>query len=142
MRKVALLLAAAACSTACAPATLEAAYVPNPVLLGPVDRVGGHRGEGKTLQPVNAEVNDFVSVSTSTNRVGNTTYTTTTTGIVHNGGGQVTSAVLAGTQGRAERDVRVDGLPAGAWAFVGGGSAMTNRWVGLEGRIVEVRRDR
>ncbi|CAN5924177.1 hypothetical protein BH11MYX4_BH11MYX4_64560 [soil metagenome] len=141
MRRAALLLSVAA-SAGCAPATLEAAYVPNPVLLGPVDRVGGHRGAGKTLQPVNAEVNDFVSVSTSTQQVGSTTYTTRSTTIIQNGGGQVTAAVLDGTQGRPERDVRIDGVPAGAWTFFAGGSAMTNRWVGLEGRIVEVRSDR
>lgn len=143
MRRITLLLAAASCAAACTPATLEAAYVPNPVLLGPVDRVGGHRAvDTKTLQQVEVEVEDFVSVTTKSKEVGGQTVTTQTTIAIHEGSGLVTAAVLDGTQGRPERDVRIDEIPAGAWAVIAPGSAMASRWVGLRGHVVEVRHDR
>lgn len=139
--RVPALVAFAAVSAGCAPATLQAPYVPNPVLLGPVDRVGGHRAadtRATTLGRVDTEVNDLVSVSTDQKQVGNTVITTRTASAMHTGTGELTNAVLVGTQGRAERDVRVDTVPVGAWAMVGGGAALAERWVGLHGRVVEV----
>jgi hypothetical protein len=146
MRKCVLTLVVfAAASAGCAPATLQASYVPNPVLLGPVDRVGGHRAtdtRATAVGRVDSEVNDFVSVSTDQKQVGNTVVTTRTATALHTGAGDLTNAVLLGTQGRAERDVRIDTVPVGAWAVIAGGAALAERWVGLHGRVVEVRRDR
>lgn len=126
-------------------ATLQASYVPNPVLLGPVDRVGGHRAteaETKALARVDTEVDDFVSVTTDQKQVGDTVVTTRTTTAFHSGSGVVTNAVMLGTEGRPERDVRVDAVPVGAWAVIVATGAMAERWVGLRGRVVEVRRER
>jgi hypothetical protein len=58
------------------------------------------------------------------------------------GSGRVTTRVLQTTEGRADRDVRVDQIPAGAYLMFAYGVAMSSRWVGIEGRTVEVRRDR
>jgi hypothetical protein len=145
MRRRVLFLLFVAPVAGCAPATLQASHVPNPVLLGPVDRVGGHSAAETattTLGRVDAEVNDFVSVDTDQKRFGNTVVVTQKTTASHSGSGVLTNAVLLGTEGRADRDVRVDDVPMGAWAMIAGGSAMAERWVGLRGRVVEVRRDR
>lgn len=145
MRNFALLLLFAVPSAGCTQATLQASHVPNPVLLGPVDRVGGHRATEvatRALSQVDTEVNDFVSVTTDEKKVGNTVQVTRTTTALHSGSGVVTSAVMLGTEGRPERDVRIDAVPVGAWAVIAGGAAMAERWVGLRGRVVEVRRER
>lgn len=144
MRKCVLLLSLAAATTGCSQATLQASYVPNPVLLGPVDRVGGRPGATAptTLRRIETEVNDFASVETNQKKVGNTVIVTQKTTAYHAGSGVVTSELLVGTEGRAERDVRVDGIPLGAWAWIAGGTVMAERWVGLRGRVVEVRRGR
>ncbi|CAN5924610.1 hypothetical protein BH11MYX4_BH11MYX4_50790 [soil metagenome] len=46
------------------------------------------------------------------------------------------------TEGRAERDVHVDGIPAGAFVMVAGTSVLVATWVDVGGHVVEVRRGR
>lgn len=133
-------LVALATMTGCSAITnLSAERVPTPVLLGPVDRVGGHRAGGeRTVAHLSKEVTDVVQVSTSSARYGNTVvvkreYTAMTTG-----SGEVSREILSLTKGQADRDVRVDALPAGAYVLWFGGYAMGNVWVGVEGDVVEV----
>jgi hypothetical protein len=119
----------------CAPSTLEAPLVPNPVLLGPVDRVGGHRaGQDRTLGTIEGEASSSFSASRSGG--------VQTASAFHQGASAIAADVLATTQGRPERDVRIDEIPAGAYAFVGGGAAFASQWVGLKARVVEVPRGR
>ncbi len=82
------------------------------------------------------------AMSMQSSRSGNTVVTTTSVAASSQRSGVMTSAVLVGTEGRADRDVRVDEVPAGAWAFVAGGSVVTEHWVGFRGRVVEVRHGR
>ncbi len=127
----------------CAPTVLEAPLVPNPVLIGPIDRVGGRgKAQTRTVGKIKAETSDFVAVSQDETRTGNTVVVTRTTTFISEGSALVTQKVLERTEGRPDRDVRVDELPVGAWAFFLGGSAMASRWAGLEGRVVEVRHGR
>lgn len=136
---LAALVLAASGSWGCTHATLEVSRVPNPVLLGPIDRIGGHRAvEARVVASIDDEVSDHV---VSRNKVvgsgdlkvsvNETTRTTTSSQ-------SISSDILARTEGRGDRDVRVDRLPVGAWAFVTTQQSSGQRWVGIQGRIVEV----
>lgn len=142
----ALLATVALCVTAscgCTYATLEVSHVPNPVLLGPVDRIGGHRaGDAKTVSSLDAEVSDFATATNKSTTVGNTVVTWQETKGVSVQAARVTKDVLGQTEGRADRDVRIERIPVGAWLFFAGGTAMADRWVGLHGQVVEVRHGR
>lgn len=121
----------------CHPSTLEAPLVPNPVLLGPVDRVGGHRADsGRTLRSIEGEASDRVS---SSKDAASGVRTTTA---IHEGSGSIATQILQATEGRSDRDVRIDAVPAGAYAMVSSGSFYASQWVGLKARVVEVGHDR
>ena len=127
---VALLAAA----TAGCGATLQVPSCPNPVLLGPVDRVGGHRMEDAievTTVKGEAElaINIYASVQGSSIR--SDTFGKERLGL----------DAVERTEGRVDRDVRVKRLPVGAWALHLAGFH-SSQWAGVEGQIVEVRRGR
>ena len=131
----------AAVSLGCTHSTLEVSHVPNPVLIGPVDRVGGHRAvDAKTVAVLDEEVLDTVSASTKSERIGGMTLRTTEVSAKSTQGSAISRSVLSKTEGRAERDVRVERLPVGAWAMILGGTGLAERWVGIRGQVVEVRR--
>jgi hypothetical protein len=126
-----LLLAGAA--VGCVQSTLEAPAVPNPVLLGPVDRVGGHRaGQERAVGLIDGEASDDASSSTSAG--------VATAQAKHVGSGAIMEQIVEATRGRPERDVRIDDIPAGAWARVTDGSTTLKQWVGIKARVVEVSR--
>ncbi len=140
-----LIVLAVTASVGCGYTTLEASRVPNPVTLGPVDRVGGHRssdGTETTVRTVSTKVRDYVSVSTDEKRYGNTVVVTQTTNVTKIGNGQVTSDLMDATEGRPQRDVRIDGVGVDGDIFIAYGLVIKDQNVGLKGRVVEVRRDR
>jgi hypothetical protein len=126
--------------SACSPTTLDAAGATSPVLLGPIDRVGGHRagaGQERTVQRIEGEVMDFASATTETK--GNVQTTTSTS--IRTDSSVLDIQISNATDGRPERDVRIDQVEAGAYALVGSGSAFAKQWVGMKARVVEVRRE-
>ncbi|MBX3190059.1 MAG: hypothetical protein KF819_23740 [Labilithrix sp.] len=136
---VALLALGALALAGCGGTTLQITSCPNPVLLGPVDRVGGHRAERAASRGhVSVEAEDWMTASTETKgRV--TTATVSGASDKAEGAGLM---LLAKTEGRKDRDVRVAKLPVGAWAWILTTGAGTSSWAGLEADVVEVRRDR
>ena len=135
--------AVAMAMTGCSETTMQVQGCPNPVLLGPVDRIGGHRASPtKAVATAKLEVEDFASASSKTEH-GVTTRTTSAASIGTEGVGLV---LVEKTEGRRDRDVRVRKLPVGAWAWMLIGnaqsSAAANAWVGLEADVVEVSRGR
>lgn len=135
----ALLIAA----TGCTSARLEVTHVPNPVLLGPVDRIGGHRAAATAaLQTFELDADGPIVTNTEHKQVGKTVERTRR---IVGGPGSThafTNALLEMTEGRAERDVHVDGIPAGAFVMVAGTSVLVATWVDVGGHVVEVRRGR
>jgi hypothetical protein len=141
------LCAALAMCAGCAPVTLQAAYVPNPVLLGPVDRIGGHRAtRDPALKTFAIEADGPTSTSKETTQVGGQPQVSRRMVGSMFGERAVTNALLGMTEGRSDRDVRVDEIPAGAYvwiSFVGGVPIpMQARWVDASGGVVQVRHDR
>lgn len=129
----------------CVPATLQAPYTPNPVLLGPVDRVGGHRAAPQaTLTSFEIESDGPTTTSEETRLVGGKRQVTRR--IVGSQGAEraVTNAVVGMTEGRSERDVHVDEIPAGSYVFVYSSGIIpivcVARWVDVSGHVSEVRR--
>lgn len=132
-------VAAAAIGGCAPPTTLAVVSCPNPVLLGPVDRVGGHRAApAKRVGKVDEEVSVSASATSSTQNG----VTTTTTSSSSKEAIAVAHELLVHTEGRADRDVRVKRLPVGAWAFVWSGAAAASQWAGIKADVVEVPRDR
>lgn len=142
MRSQALLAVSLALG-GCSPVTLDVPRVPNPVTLGPVDRIGGHRAGGeKAVATLDTEANDFVAASTTEKEVGNTVVRETRTTVASVGSPAVAKDILVRTEGRADRDVRADAVPVGSYVFIASGTGMRSRWVGIRGRVVEARHDR
>ena len=127
----ALLAAGAmACS---AESQISAPRVPVPVLLGPIDRVGGHRGEGEGITSVRVEVEDFFAESTTREEIGNTVYVTQTTEVMHEGSGKLSHRILEATGAKHDKDVHIRTIGTGAW--VGGGKR--DEWVEVEATVTK-----
>jgi hypothetical protein len=128
----------------CSYSTLEIKQVPNPVMLGPVDRIGGGQPAvaERTVGTVEREISDFVVVSKTDRTEGNIRYTETETTRLSTFSPAAAADVLRATEGRGDRTVRVDGVPAGTYVFAVYpiSFAMADRWVTLRGRVTEVRR--
>ncbi|AKV01594.1 hypothetical protein AKJ09_08257 [Labilithrix luteola] len=138
-RTVVALIALATTTGCTATTSLSAARVPTPVLLGPVDRIGGHRAGGeRTIAHLSKEVSDLVTVSETKSRHGNFVVIKREYSQLSTGSGEVSREILTLTKGQADRDVRVDALPAGTYVMIFGGFATSNVWVGVEGDVVEV----
>lgn len=124
-------------SLACAPRWAAAPHVPNPVLLGPVDRVGGHHAAGGVVVGVvDDEVNAFVSASTSEHREGRYIVRETVSHQRLDGSYKWSPAILEATQGARNVDLRVSGLDVGCYVFLTPGSGMMEKWVRLRGEAV------
>jgi hypothetical protein len=121
---------AMACS---AESQISAPRVPVPVLIGPVDRVGGHRGEGEGITSVRVEVEDFLAVSTSREVIGNMVYETRTTERMHEGSGKLSHRILEATGAKHDKDVRIRTIGTGAWA----GSGKRDEWVEVEATVAK-----
>lgn len=128
----------------CGYSTLEIKQVPNPVMLGPVDRIGGGQAAvaERTVGTVEREVSDFAAVSVTHRTEGNIKYTETKTTRLSTFSPAAAADVLRATEGRGDRTVRVDGVPAGTYVFAMDPTSfvMGDRWVTLRGRVTEVRR--
>ena len=119
----------------CGHTSLEIPLVPNPVMLGPVDRIGGHQAtNAPVLQSIEGEVDDQVYYSQGSNIISFSRTSTKSAAVARN--------VLVATHGRPDRDVRVQKLSVGAWGTVGAGTVWFDRWAGMEANVVEVRHDR
>ena len=139
---LALALAGGVSSVGCgAASTVSAPRVPVPVLLGPVDRVGGHRaapladeGDDPSVTDFSVEVEDFVSSSRDTKQVGNLLVTRTTVATLHDGEAKVSASVLHATNAQHDRDVRVRRLHAGAWVWITPdcASMMRSAWIDVD----------
>jgi hypothetical protein len=124
-------------SLACAPRWAAAPHVPNPVRLGPVDRVGGHHAAGGVIVgAVDDEVNEFASASTSEHREGPYVVRETVSYHHFDGSSKWSPAILEATQGARNVDVRVHGLDVGCYVLLTFGSGMMEKWVRLRGEAV------
>ncbi len=130
------LLALAACSPE--PNWVGAPRVPSPVLLGPVDRVGGHRSgaDAKAVGQFGTSVDATVSVSTSETRVGSRVYVNTETKVTREGTAKLSANVLRATEGDAGRDARVQSVGASALFWYYGGTGYSNLSVDVDGDVV------
>lgn len=92
---------------ACGGATMGAPKIANPVLLGPVDRVGGHRTEL-------SRDGHFVAATTQTSlMIAGYTGSRVATGQL-----PVTVAVLDATEAHDDEDVRIEKLEATGFAMI------------------------
>jgi hypothetical protein len=129
----------ASLSVGCAPeSTVSAPRVPVPVLLGPVDRIGGHPGgsdaDDQPSTQFSVEVEDFAGVSRDQKQTGNLVITRTTTTKLHDGAAKVSAAVLGVTDAQHDHDVHVRRLRAGAWVWITPdcASMMRDAWIDLD----------
>ncbi len=127
-----------AAGTGCAYRQVDAtcANVPNPVLLGPVDRVRGHHAPENA--PKVAEVDEEVAEALTTSSHQEGDYDVTTTSHTREGANKISFAVVDATQGQKTEDVRVTDLHAGAWVFFPLAAVKNKFWVGVEGDAVKV----
>lgn len=116
---------------------VSAPRVPIPVLLGPVDRVGGHRGEGEAVLSIGVDVDDLVGFATSRNRDGNTVYVTQTAFVRHDSDGALSYRILDATDAKHDKDVRVRKVGTGAWVWMTPdmGSMMRHEWIELDATV-------
>lgn len=127
--------------TGCArPGSLEVPRCPNPVLLGPIDRVGGHRATAANSTNVTgrirANVTDYVAKPSAEDEELSDLLGSRPS----NAARALTVQVLNATGGRADRDVRVDSIEAGALVmFVIPFVAMSHS-TKLDAKVVEVRK--
>lgn len=136
------LIVAALAQTGCgAYATMEMpTSLRTPVTLGPVHRIGGGTtGHETTVANIDAEASDFAAATENRERVGNTEIVTRETTRITTTALGAYELVRARTEGKDDRDVRVDGFGVGAYAFIASGAAIVERWVKLNARVVEVR---
>jgi hypothetical protein len=124
-------------SMSCAkpPNGLWVPHVPNPVVLGPVDRIGGHRAQqiGDVRADVSAETAITVLVFSSDT-------STSETVTRDDRAGSASVAVLRATHGDPSDDVRVLELKTDAWLFSPLallGFSSTHRSVALTGEVVD-----
>jgi hypothetical protein len=105
-----VLLTLAACKPE--PNWVGAPRVPTPVLLGPVDRVGGHRADegAKAVGQFGTSVDQTASYSRSETKVGNTVYVRQEATFSRDGTGKLSVQLLRAAEGRGDRDARVEGL--------------------------------
>jgi len=123
----------AAGSTACGGAVMTAPKTAAPVLLGPVDRVGGHRAgpDAADAPTVGASTGDGFAILDAGPYIYMQRYNT--------GSLPATNALLDATEARADRDVHVTSLKSGGWGFVAGGVAWQDNAT-LRGTVVKVER--
>lgn len=97
-------------ATGCTPtSTLTFANVPTPVLLGPVDRIGGGKGEPTASSGFEVTVEDYVLVASSKG--------ITSGSVVEAETAAASFAVLQATEARSEREVHLDQVKVGAWYY-------------------------
>lgn len=131
---LAALAALAGCST---PGSLEVPRCPNPVLLGPVDRIGGHRAEPATfVRRVEGAVRDGLPRPTADEDA----MAEVLGRRASDDAKALTEKVLYATEGRGDRDVRVDGIEAGAHVIFLIPIVAVSRWTRLNAKVVEVRK--
>lgn len=142
MNKTSLLGALVAASVVgCTSTSVSAPRVPVPVLLGPVDRVGGHRGEGAVRDSISVEIEHSYASSSNRTQVGNTTYVTQTVSEFREGGGAFSTQILESTNAQHDADVRIEKIGTGAWLllFVGasGGGVAMDEWVDVDAKVTK-----
>lgn len=127
-----------AAGTGCAWKQVEGtcSNVPNPVLLGPVDRVKGHQAQATA--PKIGEVDEEVAEAITTSQHQEGDYDVTTNSDVREGANKISFAVVEATQGQKTADVRMTDLYAGAWVFIPLAAVKSKFWVGVEGDAVKV----
>ena len=134
MRLLPLLLPLSlAASAGCGGAVMAAPRTAAPVLLGPVDRVGGHRAppDGANAPIVGATTGDGFALLNFGPYVYVERYDTGTV--------PATNALLDATEARADRDVHVTSLKSGGWGVVLGGVSWQDS-AKLRGTVVKVDR--
>ena len=132
-------LAAALLAAGCAfESTATANRVPVPVLVGPVEQIGGGSavaGDGDDGRSFDVKVDRRFTASSSSQTSGNVTVTTTTTSHVQHGAGLVDAKVRLAANGAKDRLVHVDKLRVNSYSgFFYSAAWLTSR-VRLKGHI-------
>lgn len=110
------------------PNWISAPNVPNPVLLGPVDRVGGHRTSGgRLVGKIDSEA--FTEVS---GHADHGLYVRDSAVAAN----PISASVNAATKRRRNVDVRIDDLDAGGYVFFALGVTTADKWVDVDGRAI------
>jgi hypothetical protein len=120
-------LALSIATTACAApyADLSCASTSTPVMLGPVDRIDGHRrGERATIATIDVESSSSLVNGRSYFRWRRTPEDL------------ASSAVDTATQRRADLDVRLTRIETGAWLLMPIVAARNERWIRIHGDTV------
>jgi hypothetical protein len=121
---IVLALGAAGCA---AHPTLSFPNVPAPVLLGPVDRVGGGQADATERRPMNVEVERWASATRYGYRGR------------FDDERKASFAALVATDAKRDADVRIHEVSAGAWCFSPIAGIALDEWVAADG---EARRKR
>jgi hypothetical protein len=133
---VVFLLSLAACTSE--PNWVGAPRVPTPVLLGPIDRVGGHRSDegAKAVGHFGTSVDQTASYSRSETQVGNTVYVRTETTATRDGTGKLSVELVRASEGRGDRDAHVEGLDVASFLVNVTTYGFSELSVGVSGRVV------
>jgi hypothetical protein len=124
-----LVLSPAACAYE---SMATAAGVSVPVLVGPVDQIGGGPSAGDDDGPrFDAKVDRSFTASSSQTTTGNVTVTTTTYRYLSTGSGVVDSKIHDASAGARDRVVRVDKLRVNAYS----GFFYSAAWIGTRVRV-------
>jgi hypothetical protein len=115
------------------PEWVSAPKSPNPVLLGPVDRIGGHRSEAAVaVGSIDVEVSQTASAETKNGQVVRSEASATDLGAV-------SAAINEQAQFRSALDVRVQRIDAGGWVMMTGTYVSGAKWVRVQGAVARVR---
>lgn len=130
------LLSLAACTTE--PNWVGAPRVPTPVLLGPVDRVGGHRSDenAKAVGRFDTSVDQTASYSRSSTQIGNTVYVRTESSSSRDGTGKLSVELLRASEGRRDRDARVRSVDLSSFLILTSTYGASELSVGVAGKVV------
>lgn len=133
-----LLLALAPCLGACAFESVATANrVPVPVLVGPVEQIGGsaHDRSDDDGPTFDIKVDRTVSASSSSQTSGNVTVTTTSASSLTTGAGVVDAKVRLAAKGAKDRMVHVDKLRVSSYSGFFYSAAWVSSRVRLKGHI-------
>ncbi|HEU4404547.1 MAG TPA: hypothetical protein VFS43_04565 [Polyangiaceae bacterium] len=120
------------------PNWVGAPRVPTPVLLGPVDRVGGHRADagGKAVGQFGTSVDQTASYSRSETQVGTTVYVREERTASRDGTGKLSVHLLRAAEGRGDRDAHVKSLDLSSFILITASYGFSELSVGVSGEIV------
>jgi hypothetical protein len=96
--------------------TATANRVPVPVLVGPVERIGGGAEQSEDGPEFDVKVDRRFTASSSTQNYGSYSVTTTTTSHTQDGAGKVDAQIRRASDGKIDRLVRIDQVKVNAYS--------------------------